>query len=52
VKTEIASLGEVIRQINMYREYDPDAQYYLVSPDDNHVDILKKERIGFVKYPQ
>jgi hypothetical protein len=50
VKTEIASLGEVIRQINMYREYDSDAQYYLVSPDGSHVDILNKERIGFIKY--
>jgi len=52
VKTEIPSLGEVIRQINMYREYDSDAKYYLVSPDDKHVDVLKKERIGFVKYAQ
>jgi len=52
VKTEIPSLGEVIRQINMYREYDSNAEYYLVSPDDKHVDVLKKERIGFVRYAQ
>lgn len=49
VKTEINSLGELIRQIRHYEEYLP-GKYYIVSPDDKFRDTLKEQRIGFIKY--
>ncbi|MBE9570352.1 MAG: hypothetical protein IMF11_06990 [Proteobacteria bacterium] len=49
VKTEIKSLGELIRQINMYREY-ASGQFFVVSPDDQYAEILREQRIGLIKY--
>jgi hypothetical protein len=49
VKTQIKSLGELIRQIKMYQAYQS-GNYYVVSPDDNHRELLNQQGIGFIKY--
>ncbi|WP_417914982.1 hypothetical protein [Candidatus Electronema sp. JM] len=49
VKTEIPSLGELIRQINIYREYGA-KKIFVVSPDDRYVSVLQEQGIGFIKY--
>ena len=48
VKTQIESIGELIRQINMYREYVKGI-FIVVSPDDRCQDILTSQHIGFLK---
>ena len=50
VKPSISSLGEVIRQINMYRTYKP-GKYAIVSPDDRFKEQLISQGIDFVKCP-
>lgn len=50
VKTEIKSFGELLRQINIYREYT-DSKFYVVSPDTRFIDQLLSQRVGFIKYP-
>jgi len=54
VKTEIPSLGEVIRQINYYKTYlkqdFTSAAYVIVCPDDKYKTALKSQGIDFVKY--
>lgn len=54
VKTEIPSLGELIRQMNTYRAYTAkeyfEKKYLVVSPDDRHVDILNEQGYLFYKY--
>ena len=50
VKTAIPSLGELIRQINMYRAYSK-SKFYVVSTDDKFMSQLLAQNIGFVKYP-
>lgn len=57
IKTKIDSVGEVIRQINTYRGergavYGSQVFWFIVSPDDRYISILKSQGIGFVKYPQ
>lgn len=49
VKSEIKSLGELIRQLGTYREYKR-GDYYVVCADDHHKDILHEQGIGFIKY--
>lgn len=49
VKTKINSVGELLRQINTYREYKTGV-FLVVCPDDKFADILKKEGIYFYKY--
>ena len=49
VKTLIPSLGELIRQIQLYKEYQG-GLYIVVSPDARFVDILKEQKIGFYHY--
>ena len=52
-KPTIRSLGELIRQINLYRTYDKElAYFYVVSPDDRHAETLAAQRIGFIKAPE
>jgi len=51
VKTVIPSLGELIRQIKMYRAYDK-SKFFVVSPDDRFVKVLNEQGIGFLKYPE
>lgn len=50
-KTEIVSLGELIRQIRYYKEYLP-GSYYVLCPDDKYRDTLKEQNIGFIKYTE
>ena len=50
IKTSISNLGELLRQINVYREYQA-GQYYVVCPTEAFVEELKQERIGFIKAP-
>jgi hypothetical protein len=50
VKTEIRSLGELMRQINLYRAYEDHGQFFVVSPDDRFTSTLESQNIGFVKY--
>jgi hypothetical protein len=51
VKTAIPSIGELIRQINMYREYLKSQRFYVVSPDDKAITLLSQQGIGFIRYP-
>ena len=48
VKTEIKSLGELIRQINTYKTYLP-GYYYVLSPDNKYKNLLKEQNIGFIE---
>lgn len=51
VKTEIPSLGELIRQMRAYQAYhDSFADYIIVSPDDSHKKILEEQGFYFYKY--
>jgi hypothetical protein len=55
IKTEIPSLGELIRQLRFYEKYIP--QYtenknlvIVVSPNDEHKEILNEQGFHFYKY--
>lgn len=48
VKPSISSVGEVVRQIRMYEQYQP-GTYVVVSPDDRFAGILKNQGIEFLK---
>lgn len=50
VKTEIPSMGELVRQIRMYQEYVK-GKWFVVSPDDKFKDQLASQGISFIKYP-
>jgi hypothetical protein len=54
VKTEIPSLGELIRQMRAYQFYrdlqDVATSYIIVSPDDSHKKILVEQGFYFYKY--
>lgn len=52
VKTEIPSLGELIRQMRAYQAYQDNylTSYLIVSPDDRHEKILKEQGFYFYKY--
>ena len=49
-KTEIPSLGELIRQLRLYQQYCRHA-LFVVSPDDNFAAQLVEQGFGFIKYP-
>jgi len=51
VKSSIPSLGELVRQINMYRAYDDYKEDYfvVVCPDDSWAKQLRTLKIGYVK---
>lgn len=49
IKTNIPSLGELIRQIRMYQTY-LSAKFVVVSPDDRFADPIESQGIGFYKY--
>lgn len=51
VKTAIPSLGELFRQINMYRSYENNP-FCVVCPDDRFAQQIQKQGIGFLKYEQ
>lgn len=54
VKTEIPSLGELIRQMRAYQFYQDhqgiSTSYIIVSPDDSHKKILVEQGFYFYKY--
>lgn len=51
VKTQIPSLGELIRQMRAYQAYEGYHTHYLiVSPDDRHQKLLKEQGFWFYKY--
>ena len=51
VKTEIPSLGELIRQMRTYQSYQGEmTSYLIVSPDDRHQKILLEQGFYFYKY--
>lgn len=51
IKTAIDSLGELLRQLNVYRHHTgDDAVFIIVSPDDHCVDILQEHGFLFYKY--
>ncbi len=54
IKTKIPNVGELLRQLNSYRQFSPWSSYYFVviSPDDRFADILRSQRIFFYKYEQ
>jgi hypothetical protein len=51
VKSSIASLGELIRQIRTYQIKFKGVPFHVVSPDDRFATILEEQGIGFIKYP-
>lgn len=53
VKTIIPSLGELLRQINLYKlhpQNDRWSQWYIVSPDDKFKPQIEAQDIKFIKY--
>jgi len=49
VKTEIPSLGELIRQVNMYKSYGA-RKIFVIAPDDTHANLLQEQGIGLIKF--
>ena len=49
IKAEIPSLGDLVRQINFYRNY-LGGPFIVVSSDDRFASVLKDQRIHFFKY--
>lgn len=50
VKPAIYSVGELIRQIRMYQQYQ-EGTYIVVSPDDRFASVLAGQGIEFLKAP-
>ena len=53
-KTEIKSLGELIRQIRLYQaggDFCFDAHWLVISPDNRFADTLRKQGILFYEAP-
>jgi hypothetical protein len=52
VKTQIPSLGELIRQMRAYQTYQNNyiTEYLVVANDDRHEKILKEQGFWFYKY--
>lgn len=51
IKTQIPSLGELIRQMRAYQAYENGlTDYLIVSPDDRHLKILNEQGFEFYKY--
>lgn len=52
VKPAIPSLGEVLRQIQMYRQYgNREDNWTIVTPDDRFLKMLASQKIGLIKCP-
>lgn len=49
VKTEISSLGELMRQINHYKSY-LNGDYYVLCPDNTYKDKLLEQGVNFIDY--
>lgn len=52
VKSKIQSIGEIIRQLQMYKSYITKPTIAVVCPDDRFADQLRGQGFGFVKCPQ
>lgn len=50
VKTEIKSVGELIRQIRHYQEYIKDEDFYVLCPNNQYKDILREQGIGSINF--
>lgn len=50
VKSQIRSIGDVIRQIQFYREYLSEANFVVVSPDTQFRDVLDSQGIHFIQF--
>jgi len=52
IKSEIPCLGDLVRQINFYRQYDlfMSTTWIVISPDDRYQKVLKEQAIYFFKY--
>ena len=50
VKSSIPSIGELMRQINLYRLHKPQGYFIVVSPDESAKEVLRSQHIHFVKY--
>jgi len=49
VKSDMPSLGELIRQIRMYQTYTS-GKWFVVSPDSRMAAVLEKQSIYFIRY--
>lgn len=49
VKSEITSLGELIRQINQYKSY-LNGEYYVLCPENKYKELLKEQGINTIDY--
>lgn len=52
VKSQIASVGELLRQIQFYRTFDKKTPWCVVSPDPRYADLIRQQGIHFVEYPR
>jgi len=58
VKSYIPSIGEVIRQVRTYQQYEPSLSYheidkfFVVCPDHSFAKILEAQGIGFIPAPR
>lgn len=50
VKTEIKSLGELMRQINLYKSYRK-GRYFVLCPDATHQKLLESQGVEFILFP-
>jgi hypothetical protein len=50
VKTEIPSVGELLRQIHFYKEYMKWNIWIVVSPDERAASIMMEQGINFFRY--
>ncbi len=42
-------LGELLRQINLYRAYGRDGYWVVVGPDDRYAELLRSQDIAFIR---
>jgi hypothetical protein len=49
-KSDIRSLGELLRQFKTYRTYSK-LPFFVVSPDSRFAKEISDEGFGFIKYP-
>jgi hypothetical protein len=48
VKPVIDSFGKTLRQINTYKAYEPEAKYYIYSPDTRFKAAFESQGVGFI----
>jgi hypothetical protein len=51
IKSEIRCFGDLVRQINFYRQYDYcGSTWIVISPDERYRTILREQGIFFIRY--